>query len=162
MAHARRKFVAASEGGDEGADSALERIGRLYGIERELPPLLSPSDDPVAQHQRRLREEQRREMRKQQAEPVLAELKKWLDEQSPGALPKTLLGKGLGYGNRQAKGTHLGKQTGPTGVQGSTCRGCPVGAGSRPCSCPLGAFLLLSGRRVKRRRALLASNPTQG
>jgi Ca2+-binding EF-hand superfamily protein len=65
-------------------------------------------------------------------------------------------------GNRQAKGTHLGKQTGPTGVQGSTCRGCPVGAGSRPCSCSLGAFLLLSGRRVKRRRALLASNPTQG
>ena len=28
---------------------------------------------------------------------VLAELKRWLDEQKPGALPKTLLGKAIGY-----------------------------------------------------------------
>ena len=46
-AHARRKFVAASEAGDERADKALELIGRLYAIERALPPLLTPSDDPV-------------------------------------------------------------------------------------------------------------------
>src|SRR3954447_5879878 len=48
-AHARRKFVAASEGGDERARTAVELIGKLYAIERDLPPLLSPSDDPVAQ-----------------------------------------------------------------------------------------------------------------
>jgi hypothetical protein len=69
----------------------------LYAIERDLPPLLPPSDDPVAQQQRKLREEQRRTQRGRQAEPVLAELKKWLDEQRPKALPKSALGQAIGY-----------------------------------------------------------------
>ena len=34
------------EGGDERAQAALAWIGQLYAIERELPPLLPPSDDP--------------------------------------------------------------------------------------------------------------------
>src|SRR5262249_24359592 len=78
-AHARRKFHSASEGGDERADVALELIRELYAIERELPWLLLPSDDPVKQQQRQQREELRRRMREQQARPVLDELKKWLD-----------------------------------------------------------------------------------
>jgi transposase len=97
MAHARRKFVAAAEGGDERAQGALALIGKLYALERDLPPLLPPSDDPVAQRQRRQREEQRRQTRQQDAKPILAELKKWLDEHKPQALPKTLLGKAIGY-----------------------------------------------------------------
>jgi transposase len=97
MAHARRKFVAAADGGDKRANEALEYIRRLYAIERALPPLLPPSDDPVAQGQRRQREEQRRAIRQQQAEPILAELKKWLDENRPKALPKTPLGQAIGY-----------------------------------------------------------------
>jgi hypothetical protein len=96
-AHARRKFVAAAEGGDERGHAALEWIGQLYTIERELPPLLPPADDPAAQEQRRQREEQRRALRQARAEPVLAELKKWLDEQRPQALPKSALGQAIGY-----------------------------------------------------------------
>jgi transposase len=96
-AHARRKFVAADDGGDGRARAALDRIGQLYAIERGLPPLLPPSDDPAARQQRRHREEQRHQLRRQQAEPVLAELKKWLDEQRPQALPKSALGQALGY-----------------------------------------------------------------
>jgi hypothetical protein len=96
-AHARRKFVAAAEGGDESAKAAVELIGKLYALERELPALLLPSDDPVAAEQRRQREEQRRLCRQRQAGPVLAELKKWLDEQRPQALPKTPLGQAIGY-----------------------------------------------------------------
>jgi transposase len=108
-AHARRKFVAAEEGGDERAGRALELIRQLYAIERELPSLLPPSDDPVAQEQRRQREEQRRQRRQQQAEPVLAELKTWLDEQRPQALPKSALGQALGYAlnNGAALGRYL-------------------------------------------------------
>ena len=41
-AHARRKFVTAAEGREERANTALELIGRLYAIERQLPPLLVP------------------------------------------------------------------------------------------------------------------------
>jgi transposase len=97
MAHARRKFVAASEKGDVLADAALEMIGKLYGIERDLPPLLPPADDPIATELRRQREEQRRQIRQQQSEPVLGDLKKWLDEQRPKALPKSTLGQAIGY-----------------------------------------------------------------
>jgi transposase len=97
MSHARRKFVAAAEGGDERANGALELIGRLCAIERELSPLLPPSDDAAKQEQRRQREEQRREQRQRQAKPLLDELKKWLDAEKAKALPKTLLGKAIGY-----------------------------------------------------------------
>src|SRR5262245_32852869 len=96
-AHARRKFVAAVEGGDRRADVALEHIRRLYAIERDLPLLLPPSEDARDWEQRRQREEQRRHLRQRQAEPILAELKRWLDEERPRALPKSALGQALGY-----------------------------------------------------------------
>jgi transposase len=96
-AHARRKFVAAVDGGDERGQMAVELIGKLYAIERELPALLLPGDDPVAQQQRRLREEQRQKCRLQQAEPILTELKKWLDEEKAKTLPKSALGQAIGY-----------------------------------------------------------------
>lgn len=96
-AHARRKFVAAAEGGDDRAEAALGYIGQLYAIERGLPPLLAPSDDPEEQQQRREREEERRRQRQEQAQPVLDELKKWLVEQQGQALPKSALGVAIGY-----------------------------------------------------------------
>jgi transposase len=96
-AHARRKFVAAAEGGDDRATTALEWIRTLYAIERDLPPLLPPADDPTALTQRWQREEQRRLRRQQQAGPVLIALKQWLDEQKSKALPKTPLGQAIGY-----------------------------------------------------------------
>ena len=81
---------------------ALELIRKLYAIERDLPPLLAPSDDPVAMAQRSPRETQRQQTRQRQAEPVLTELKQWLDEQRPKALPKSPLGQALGYALREA------------------------------------------------------------
>lgn len=96
-AHARRKFVAALEGGDSRAQAAVDWIGQLYAIERKLPALLVPSDDPGQQEQRRQREELRQHLRQTQAGPVLLALKKWLDEQRGSALPKTPLGVALGY-----------------------------------------------------------------
>ena len=85
-AHARRKFVAAHEAGDERAPRALELIGKLYTIERALPPLLAPSDDPVATEQRRVREEQRRATRQREAGEVLGALQRWLKATRPSAL----------------------------------------------------------------------------
>lgn len=96
-AHARRKFVAAGDAGDERAFKALELFGRLYAIERALPPLLPPSDDPTQREQRRQREEQRRTLRQRDTQPVWEELSKWLGEQKPGALPKSPLGSAIGY-----------------------------------------------------------------
>src|SRR5262249_37433600 len=97
LAHARRKFVSASEGGDSRAQAALQLIAQLYTIEQELPALLPPSDDPLEQQQRRQREEQRRQLRQLQSQPVLDELKQWLDEQRGQTLPKSPLGQAIGY-----------------------------------------------------------------
>ena len=96
-AHARRKFVAAVEGGDGRGDAAIGLIRRLYAIEWGLPELLPPSDDPATSRQRLQREEQRRAIRQRDARPVLDELKGWLDEQRPKALPKSPLGAAIGY-----------------------------------------------------------------
>jgi len=71
--------VAAAEAGDERAAAALAWIRQLSAIERGLPPLLPPADDPLAQQQRQGREEQRRHRRQQQAQPVLDAMKSWLD-----------------------------------------------------------------------------------
>jgi len=97
VAHARRKFVAASEAGDQRATPVLEMIVRLYAIERALPPLLPRTDDPVQREQRRQCEEQRRQLRQRDAEPVRDELAKWLGEQKPGALSKSPLGGAIGH-----------------------------------------------------------------
>jgi transposase len=96
-AHARRKFVSAAEGGDDRANVALAWIGQLYAIERDLPPLLPPSDEPASPAQRRQREEQRRAARQARVVPILAALKAWLDERRPQVLPKSALGQALGY-----------------------------------------------------------------
>jgi transposase len=96
-AHARRKFVAAAQGGDAWAQGMVELIGRLYAIERELPPLLPPADEPQAVAARRQREEQRRCWREQHSKPVLAELKKRLDEQQAQVLPKSVVGQAVSY-----------------------------------------------------------------
>ena len=91
------EFVEAREGKDERAESALALIRRLYAVEEKLPPLLPPSDDPLQQQQRRQREEQRRQIRQEQAQPVLDELKKWLDEHKGLALPRSKLGAAISY-----------------------------------------------------------------
>ncbi len=97
LAHARRKFVAAAEAKDERAEAALALFRQLYTIERTLPPLLLAAADPTNAEKRRQREEQRRSLRQRQAEPVLVQLKQWLDEQRPQALPKSPPGQAIGY-----------------------------------------------------------------
>jgi len=97
VAHARRKFVAASDAGDPRAAEPLALFARLYAIERTLPPLLPPSDDPAAIAARRQREEERRQVRQRDAKPVWDELARWLAATRPGALPKSPLGTAIGY-----------------------------------------------------------------
>lgn len=97
LAHARRKFVAAADGGDARANRAVELFGRLYAIERGLPPQLPPSDDPAERAARRAREAERQRLRQRDADPILEALKAWLDATRPTALPKSALGIAIGY-----------------------------------------------------------------
>jgi transposase len=96
-AHARRKFVAAAEAGDTPAEAALALIRKLYAVERKLPPLSPPGDEPGAAERRRSREEQRGVERQAGAKPALDELGEWLDRERAGALPKSPLGQAITY-----------------------------------------------------------------
>lgn len=84
-AHARRKFFDAKGSSKKAGatDQAMAMIARLYKIETEL------SDMP--------RDEEFRSRRAQQAEPILAELKGWLDKKALHVPPKTALGKAVTY-----------------------------------------------------------------
>jgi transposase len=98
MVHVRRKFMdvvkvrkkargkqAASKGL---ADEALDFIGALYHIERQArAQALSP--------------EQIRDLRQQEAKPILDRFKNWLDVHHPQVPPKSLVGKAIQYALNQ-------------------------------------------------------------
>src|SRR5690554_6610806 len=89
-AHARRKFVdaqkastATSKTGRTGkAGMAMNYIGKLYAIERE-------AINATPQERYRLRQDK--------SKPLLEQLRQWLDKTLHTTVPKGLLGKALGY-----------------------------------------------------------------
>lgn len=80
--HARRKLLDASEPAAE----AVTRVGRLYRIERDLPPPETP------EHLAR-----RADARRTHAVPLLNELHAWLTTASATALPRSPLGEAIRY-----------------------------------------------------------------
>jgi transposase len=84
--HARRRFVEAAQVLPKGkrgrAAEAIEFIGQLYGIEREIREL--PTLERFAVRQAR-------------SLPVLAALRQWLDETLPLVPPSSKLGEALDY-----------------------------------------------------------------
>jgi transposase len=92
-AHLRRKFDEALKGlppnkraSGSCAREAMDRINRLFVIEREL---------------KRCTPEERLEIRNQKSRPVVEELRKWLGDILPGVLPKSLFGMAVNYGLNQ-------------------------------------------------------------
>ena len=84
MAHARRKFFEAKDNDKATAEYALEQIGLLYDIERKAKD-------------QQLNTEQILELRQSESVPVLESLGKWMKESYLKALPKSAIGKALGY-----------------------------------------------------------------
>lgn len=84
-AHARRKFVDAKAAGKKAgaADQALALIARLYRIEKELAEM--PQDPTFA------------DSRRAKAQPVLDELKAWLNTKAQRVPPQTNIGKAVSY-----------------------------------------------------------------
>ena len=83
-AHARRKFTEALQEDKAGAEYALEQIGMLYRVE-------AIATDQHMDH------EQRAELRKKLAYPVLCAFEKWIVHHYPKVLPKGRMGKALSY-----------------------------------------------------------------
>lgn len=84
MAHARRKFEQAQENDRHRADYALIQIQKLYALERKCK-----EED--------LLPDQIKAARQQEAIPVLADLKEWMQQQYPKVAPKSSIGKALTY-----------------------------------------------------------------
>jgi len=84
MAHARRKFEAALENDQTRANHALVEIQKLYDIERYS-------------RENKVSIDQIKQLRQQDAIPVLDEFKMWLDEQYAQVLPKSAIGKAIAY-----------------------------------------------------------------
>lgn len=83
-AHAGRKFVEAQKVQPKGktgrADMALILINKLYGIERDL---------------KEANDSERLTTRPQRSQPLLAQLKAWLDKTQPQVAGQTALGKAV-------------------------------------------------------------------
>ena len=87
-AHARRKFVEAERSEPDLAAEILSRIRDLYGIER------AAKDAELTDHDRY-------QLRQEEAPPILEELRARLAAMETQALPKSPLGKAIGYAQRQ-------------------------------------------------------------
>lgn len=84
MAHARRMFYEAQANDADRSTYALAQFANLYAIERSIK-------------EQQLQHEQVLELRQQKAVPVLQSMGKWMKEHYLQTLPKSTIGKALGY-----------------------------------------------------------------
>ncbi len=89
-AHGRRRLVQAARAGDQIALEGLHKIKPLFAVERQ-----SALDGDTAA--------QRLARRRKHSEPIINELRAWIDVQRAVTPPKTPLGRALGYLHRQWK-----------------------------------------------------------
>lgn len=84
MAHARRKFDEALDNDKERASYVLTEMQKLYAIEQSCRDQFLSAD-------------QWREVRQQQATPILESLKGWMVETYSNVIPQSTTGKALSY-----------------------------------------------------------------
>jgi transposase len=89
-AHVRRKLVEAEGYAPDEAGFAIERIGQLYKIEREIAAA-------AAQVSQEERLSLRVRLRQERLSPLLDELRKWAFETLPTVLPRSGIGKATKY-----------------------------------------------------------------
>ena len=84
MAHARRYFFDALQNDKTRAEYALQQFEKLYDIERKAKQQLLDEDELL-------------QLRQNEAMTILQQLGKWMKEQYINVLPKSPVGKALGY-----------------------------------------------------------------
>ena len=92
-AHVRRKFVEAESSYPLECRRAIDLIGRLYEVEREVPRL--PRGAPGDAHRDALA--LRGKLRSERSRPIVDELREWAYATKPTTLPQGGLGKALDY-----------------------------------------------------------------
>ena len=88
MAHARRRFVEAEQSDPENVGHVIAAMRRLYAVERQAKDAT-------------LDAEARRELRQRESKPLLEAMQPWIFELQRAVLPKSPMGKAVGYMVRQ-------------------------------------------------------------
>lgn len=137
MAHARRKFYEALANDKPRAEHALTQIGKLYDIERRA---------------KELDNESRLQLRTDQAAPVLESLGKWMKEQYVEVLPKSTIGKALGYSIERWKELMIYATDGKLNIDNN-----PVENSIRPVAVGRKNYLFAGSHQAAQRSAILYS-----
>ena len=92
-AHVRRKFIEAESSFPDECGRAIELIGELYAIERQVPRLPRGAPDEAKAGVIALR----RRLRAERSRAIVDELREWAYATKPVTLPQSSLGKAIEY-----------------------------------------------------------------
>ena len=139
MAHARRMFYEAQANDADRADYALKQFASLYAIERNIK-------------EQQLKHEQIVDLRQQKAVPVLQGLGKWMKEQYVQTLPKSTIGKALGYSIERWDELSIYATNGKLNIDNN-----PVENSIRPVAIGRKNYLFAGSHEAAQRSAMLYS-----
>jgi transposase len=139
MAHARRMFYEAQDNDKSTAEYALEQIGLLYEIERKAK-------------QQQLDPRQILQLRQIEAVPILESLVKWMKETYLKTLPKSTIGKALGYSIQRWPELMLYATDGKLKIDNN-----PVENSIRPVAIGRKNYLFAGSHEAAKRSAILYS-----
>jgi transposase len=139
MAHARRMFYEAQANDANRSDYALAQFASLYAIERNIK-------------EQQLTNEQCLELRQQQAVPVLQSFGQWMKEQYLQTLPKSTIGKALGYSIERWNELSIYATDGKLNIDNN-----PVENSIRPVAIGRKNYLFAGSHEAAQRSAMLYS-----
>jgi transposase len=139
MAHARRMFYEAQDSDKARAEYVLAEIGKLYAMERKAT-------------EQSLDETGRLELRQKEALPILHALGGWMKEQYLTVLPKSPIGKALGYSIQRWKELMVYASDGKLNMDNN-----PVENSIRPVAIGRKNYLFAGSHEAAERSAMLYS-----
>jgi len=139
MAHARRMFYEAQANDADRSAYALGQFGNLYAIERDIK-------------EQQLQHEQALKLRQQKAVPILQSLDKWMKEQYLQTLPKSTIGKALGYSIERWNELSIYSTNGKLNIDNN-----PVENTIRPVAIGRKNYLFAGSHEAAQRSAMLYS-----
>ncbi len=137
MAHARRKFYESESNDKDRAAYGLQQIQRLYEIERKAKDLSC---------------DERRQMRNQEAVPILQSFGTWMKQAYTEVLPKSVIGKALAYSITRWDALSLYTTDGKLNIDNN-----PVENAIRPVAIGRKNYLFAGSHEAAKRSAMLYS-----
>jgi transposase len=139
MAHARRKFYEAQDNDAMRARHVLEQIQLLYEIERKAK-------------EKNLTQPQTADLRQQEALPILQSLGSWMKQAYTQVLPRSVIGKALGYSIDRWDALCLYTTDGKLNIDNN-----PVENAIRPAAIGRKNYLFAGSHEAAQRSAMLYS-----